>query len=205
MSSKARRARILSATSTPLVLAVLLSGCSESPSAPIAHADGSAAQATPSTGSGSGGTDAQAKFQAYLASERAYAKCMRGIGLDVDDPDSNGDQASHFKDKVRNGGTLSAAQNDGLRQCQAKLLADPRPQTYPTLSDQEFNYNKSFAACFRSHGFPGYPDPIRETDPSLPAVKHYDAALKAVQDGTKTYANTLDTCSVIVTGHTGVG
>jgi hypothetical protein len=27
MSSKARRARILSATSTPLVLAVLLSGC----------------------------------------------------------------------------------------------------------------------------------------------------------------------------------
>jgi len=205
MSTKARRAGILSATSTPLLMAVLLSGCSTSPSPPIAHAEGPAAQTTPSTGSDSGGTSAQAKFQAYLASERAYAKCMRGIGLNVTDPDSSGAQQALYKEQLKSGGGLSAAQNEGLRQCQAKLLPDPRPQTYPTVSDEEFIFDKQMAACFRSHGVPGYPDPIRETDPSLPSVQHYDAVMHALPAATKIYQNALNTCSVIVTGHQGVG
>ena len=34
-------------------------------------------------------------------------------------------------------------------------------------------------AIMRKHGVHDYPDPIRETDPSLPSVKHYEAARKA--------------------------
>jgi hypothetical protein len=205
MSTKSHPGRILTAASTTLVTAAMLAGCSTSQSPPIAHAAGSGTQATPSTGSGSSGASAQAQFQAYLASERAYAKCMRGIGLDVTDPDSNGVQQALYKSQIVHGGHLSAAQNEGLRTCQGKLLPDPRPQTYPTESNEEFTFDKSMAACMRSHGVPGYPDPIRETDPSLASVKHHDAVLHALPSGTKTYQDALNTCSVIVTGHQGVG
>ena len=205
MSTKARYGRILIAASTSLVTAAMLAGCSTSQSPPIAHAAGSGAQATPSTGSGSAGASAQAQFQAYLASERAYAKCMRAVGLDVSDPDSDGVQQALYKSKLVHGGHLSAAQNEGLRTCQAKLLPDPRPQTYPTESTAEFTFDKKMAACMRSHGVPDYPDPIRETDPSLASVKHHDALMHALPVATKTYQDALNGCSVIVTGHQGVG
>lgn len=203
MSTKARHGRILIAASTTLVTAAMLAGCSTSQSPPIAHAAGSGTRATPSAGSS--GASAQAQFQAYLASERAYAKCMRDVGLDVTDPDSDGVQRALYKTQMEHGGQLSAAQNEGLRTCQAKLLPDPRPQTYPTESTEEFTFDQKMAACMRSHGVPGYPDPIRETDPSLAGVKHHDAVLHALPVATKTYQDALNNCSVIVTGHQGVG
>jgi hypothetical protein len=205
MSPKSRNRRILSAASTALVTAAVLAGCSTSHSPSIAHAEGAATQATTSTTSNAGSASTQAKFQAYLASERSYAACMRGIGLDVTDPDADGVQRANFKNQITRGGHLSAAQNEGLRTCQAKLLPDPRPQTYPTESAEEFSFDKKMATCMRRHGVPGYPDPIRETDPSLPNVKHYQAVMHALPTGTKTYQNALNTCSVIVTGHKGVG
>lgn len=204
MSATARRVRILAATSTPLVVAMLLSACSTSPSPSIAHAEEPATHVTSSARPTPDDTSAQAKFQAFLASERAYAMCMRGIGLNVTDPEPDGSLKALYKEQLNNGG-LTAEQNAGIQRCQAKILPDPRPEAYPTMSDEEFAFETKMASCMRSHGVPGYPDPVRESDPALPSVKHYQAAVEALASGTQAYQTALDDCSVAISGHKGNG
>ena len=202
MSGNDYRGRLAATVATALAAATL-AACSTAHSPAIAHA-GTPAVTTASS-SGSAGESAQAKFKVYLASERAYAQCMRGLGLAVTDPDSNGVMRADYKDTVKHGGHLTAAQSTGLYVCQARLLPDPRPQTYPLESDAEFTFEQKIAKCLRSHGVPAYPDPIRQTDPSLLAVQHYEAQIKQQPTATPTFQKALNTCSTIISGHTGVG
>ncbi|MBT0768431.1 hypothetical protein KIH74_05815 [Kineosporia sp. J2-2] len=185
---------------TATVTITALAGCSSASTASIASAAPSGSRATPATSEA--GSDA--RFQDYLASERAFATCMRAAGLDVSDPEPDGTQRAPYKEQIKGTG-LSKSQQTAIGSCQTKLLPDPRPQSYPLLSDEEFAFSQKMAVCFRQHGVPEYPDPVRETDPSLAGVKHYDAALDAVPTDTTTFREALNDCSVAVTGHTGIG
>ena len=56
----------------------------------------------------------------------------------------------------------------------------------------------------RKHDVPNYPDPVRETDPSLPDVSHHDAVINNLYTSVK-YQNALDVCTVAITGKQGNG
>lgn len=179
---------------------VLLSACSSSSAPSIAHAANSTPTTARSSATSAPGATA---LQQFFVSERIFTECLRSAGLDVADPDSKGvvSMPTSVKLQIAKNPHLLAAD----RACEKKVLPDPRPTVYPLESKKEFVFDQKMAACLRRHGVPSYPDPVRQTDPSLANVKHYEATLHSLPTGTATFQNALNTCSVIVTGHSGVG
>jgi hypothetical protein len=131
------------------VFASLAAGCGGGGSSGVA----SVASTTASTTGAATGATTTAQ-RGTLASAFAFARCMRSHGIPGwPDPDSGG----HFdKSKLRPLG-LGVARVRALEEgpCNIPL---PSPHVYTITAADRVDYLKA-AACMRSHGFAGFPDP----------------------------------------------
>lgn len=190
---------------TVSAVALLLTGCAHSSTPSIAQAPSTtkvsaqakAQQAHTTSGETSGAT----ALQKYIASEQAFAKCARAQGLNVPDPDANGKQAIPQSVTVE---LREPSKRKLFAACAHKLLPEPGSVEWPPLDANEFAYQQKLAACMRKHEVPKYPDPVRETDPSLPNVAQHDATINSLYTSAK-YQNALDVCTLAVSGKPGNG
>jgi hypothetical protein len=101
----------------------------------------------------------------------AYAQCMRAHGIpSYPDPNSQG-QFIVSNDNTSSLAKVSRATSDAaLKACQA--LEPPSLAQGPPSGSQgssTTNQGLKFAACMRSHGEPGFPDPAANGSITLPA------------------------------------
>ena len=145
-SASATRTRWLCVGAGAIVFAPLIAACS-------GHSSGAAvARVNPTTvvASSAGAPMPSAQGTGALA----FARCMRAHGLTGwPDPDGSG----HFdKSKIR-----QLYSDSQIRSVQDKFCAQLLPATSAdqTISPQEQQDYLAAAACMRSHGISGFPDP----------------------------------------------
>jgi hypothetical protein len=117
-------------------------------SAALLTACGRSTSSTGSTSSaGTGGA-----LSAYISQELAFARCVRAHGVpNFPDPDSGG----HFsKQEIRQLGVSDSRLRAASSACQNLAPAGQAPLT----AQQQQDYLRA-AACVRSHGIAGFPDP----------------------------------------------
>jgi hypothetical protein len=107
---------------------------------------------SPSSSSSLSSTGTGGALSAYISQELAYARCMRAHGIpDFPDPDGSG----HFsKQKLRQLGISESRARAAGTACQNLFPAGQAPLT----AQQQQDYLRA-AACMRSHGIAGFPDP----------------------------------------------
>jgi hypothetical protein len=131
-----RRMRVAAVITVMAAAALLTAACGGSPSS----------SSSPSS-TGTGGA-----LSAYISQELAFARCVRAHGIpNFPDPDSSG----HFnKHELRQLGVSDARLRATGTACQNLLPAGQPPLT----AQQQQDYLRA-AACMRSHGIAGFPDP----------------------------------------------
>lgn len=139
-------------------LALLATACSGSPT-PVTAGGTSTAESTSSAGGS--------------PSAVAYSHCMRSHGVpDFPDPASNGSlpktsaqalgvSSSRFQAAQRACQPQLPAATSTQQQARQCLLAGNCPQA---LVQQMLAADRRFAACMRSHGVPGWPDPTLDSE-----------------------------------------
>ena len=131
-----RRMRVAAVITVVAAAALLTAACGGSPSS---------SSSPPSTGGGGA-------LSAYISQQLAYARCMRVHGI-PNFPDPGGD--GHFnKHKLRQLGISESRARAAGTACQNLLPAGQPPLT----AQQQQDYLRA-AACMRSHGIVGFPDP----------------------------------------------
>jgi hypothetical protein len=201
MSVRYRLRRALAIAGIGAVTALAV-GCAHSSTPQIATASepsvpgaSSAAGSNPAPSPTSTETD----VQKYVASVRAFAKCMRGKGFDVPDPDASGNLPSGAVNPKTQPGFTPA---DTF--CVKVLLPVPESLAYPPLTPAQLRTQQKISVCMRHHGLPNYPDPVIETDPNSPELSHNAAAVKRMVR-TRTFQHAINACDLAVYGTTGVG
>jgi hypothetical protein len=110
-------------------------------------------------GGGGSSTAAGTPYQQALA----YAQCMRSNGEPgFPDPNSQGLFQNLGPVDIRSPQYLSASKACG------HLL--PTYQAGTVQQQQTLNRQLKYAACFRSHGFPDFPDPVQMPDGNVEGV-----------------------------------
>lgn len=131
------------------ILALLVSACGgDSPDA-VATLEG---ETTTST------TPAQA-IDEIEAAALAFAECLRGEGIEVEDPELDGDGQYHFRQLVTEPGTpLSEEARNALEVCEP--LIEGIAMRFDRADEVEFTDNlMAFAQCMRDGGLTDWPDP----------------------------------------------
>lgn len=132
-------------------LAVLaLTGCSTPPAAPeVASAGGGTGRphvsATPNA------------VAAYLEAQRKYAQCLRAGGIEVADPDADGNVDISDVKRKRDRQQLAV-----LTRCGKGLPPRPRElgdKGKQPLSKDEIERARRYARCMQANGAPDFPDP----------------------------------------------
>jgi hypothetical protein len=131
-----RRVRVAAVITVMAVAALITAACGGSPSSTSSQSS-----------SGTGGA-----LSAYISQQLAFARCVRAHGIpNFPDPDSSG----HFsKQKLRELGISESRARALNTACQNFLPAGQPPLT----AQQQQDYLRA-AACMRSHGIAGFPDP----------------------------------------------
>ena len=131
-----RRIRVAAVITVVAAAALLTAACGGSPS---------------STGSPPS-TDAGGALSAYISQQLAFARCERAHGIpNFPDPDGSG----HFnKHELRQLGVSDSRLRAAGTACQNLIPAGQPPLT----TQQQQDYLRA-AACMRSHGIAGFPDP----------------------------------------------
>jgi len=107
---------------------------------------------SPSSSGGPSSTGSGGALSAYISHQLAYARCMRAHGI-PNFPDPGGD--GHFnKHELRQLGISESRARAAGAACQNLLPAGQPPLT----AQQQQDYLRA-AACMRSHGIAGFPDP----------------------------------------------
>jgi hypothetical protein len=107
---------------------------------------------SPSSSRSQSSTGTRGSLSAYVSQQLAFARCVRAHGIpNYPDPDSGG----HFpKQAMRQLGVSDSRLRAVQDSCQNLLPAGQAPLT---AQDQQ-DYLRA-AACMRSHGITGFPDP----------------------------------------------
>jgi hypothetical protein len=139
----------------PLVVVLGLTGCGKgNKNGGIATANGAAA----------GSNTASPKPTATLSAEDAmlkYAQCMRDHGVDMKDPQTDGE--GHFSIQI-GGGPGSPANKDkvdaAMEACKSFMPNGGEP---PKRDPEMAAKMQKMAECMRANGVPSFPDPDPET------------------------------------------
>jgi hypothetical protein len=143
-----------------VVLAVLLlgsglatAGCDDPPRPGVATAGG-----TPT---------ASARAETYADRMLVWAKCMRDHGVEMADPDPDGNVGlADPRSKV------NPSVQKAIEACQP-VRPPGELQPLPTLPPEQIEGARRYAKCMRDHGVPEFPDPdegglfTRDMDPSI--------------------------------------
>lgn len=138
--------RAITAVGAALTLAMALAACGSSNSS-------STSTTTAAAQGARGPTPAQIQARVNLA------KCARAHGIDLPDPGANGIyQAGTLRNILNQYGQTKI--NSVLQACRQYLLeAFPNLALTPAQREQRLQALTRFAACMRSHGVSGFPDP----------------------------------------------
>jgi len=157
---------------TAAALALAAAGCGSSSSTSTSAAT-SAATPTAAAQGARGPSPAQIQARVDLA------KCARAHGINLPDPGANGTyQAGTLANVLTQYGQTKV--NEVEQACRQYLVAAfPNLALTPAQREQRTQALFRFAACMRSHGVPGFPDPTAgrvgikpgEINPSSPAFK----------------------------------
>jgi hypothetical protein len=92
------------------------------------------------------------------AQSAKFAQCMRDNGVDMPDPQVDGDG------RVRMGGPAAgAADRDKAKAAHEKCKQHlPNGGEPPKLSDEDLDKMRKFSQCMRENGYPDFPDPQPE-------------------------------------------
>ncbi len=155
------RARLLTAVTAILSVAVALAGCGGSSSSPgVAHLSTGKGAASANSGGGSASTESKASPEQVGL---AFAKCMRSSGVpNFPDPSASGGLQFPTRAGIINSPLFKAAQ----AKCH-KLLPEGGPGSGPPPSPQTLARFLNIARCMRQHGVSDFPDP-RTTAPPNP-------------------------------------
>ncbi|HEY9371231.1 hypothetical protein [Streptomyces sp.] len=140
------------------VLAFALTGCgSDDGGSKVPTADAGGASKSAAAGGSGGGKDALA---AYVEGKRAWVKCMREQGVELNDPDEkgqidfgNGDQRRAMK---KNPKYIPASK--ACAKVDPPVPEDLEKSLNP-LTPEEIKVRKDYAACMQKNGAPDFPDP----------------------------------------------
>jgi hypothetical protein len=139
-----------------LAVAAAAAGCAGGGDPPGVATAATGGAATPA-GSASADTGAVAE---YVASTRAYVRCMRDEGIALPDPDARG----HI-DYSRLGGNGVLKKDPKFQAASQKCsgLRLPVPEELqeklPPLSPEQVGHVREYAKCMRANGVPAFPDP----------------------------------------------
>ncbi|MFI9824377.1 hypothetical protein ACIHFC_28585 [Streptomyces sp. NPDC052013] len=148
--------RLVLAAAAACVLAVTATGCSGSDGSKAKVA--SATQGNSSSASAAKKGEPDSEVARYVESQRKVAACLRKEGVDVPDPDAQGEiDTSSLGNWKQDPAALKA-----MMKCQP--LGLPRPESIakslePTRSAEEIAQDRRFAECMQENGVPDYPDP----------------------------------------------
>jgi hypothetical protein len=144
---------------TLLTCVGLLAGaCSHASSVPgVASAGSSTPDATTSSGAAHGNA-------------LAYSQCMRGHGLaDFPDPDSSG--TIDLKPLLLAGSHPDLNPDDSRFQAAQRACQSLQPTESTSQQHQDATQALQWSRCFRTHGFPDFPDPDSTGDVRVGAIR----------------------------------
>lgn len=171
------RLRIV-ATATAVLALGLLSACSSQDTDPkvasVSESPGQSTRDNTAGGDGDGAVDMDAL--------RKYAKCMRDNGVEMSDPQQQGDGAIVLPQVE---GTGDSAKEQKAQEACKDLLPNGGEPAKP--NPEELDEQREFAKCMREHGvdMPD-PDPNGGAQPGLPMDEKTEAAAKACGAGEPT-------------------
>ncbi|GAA3372436.1 hypothetical protein GCM10020367_27350 [Streptomyces sannanensis] len=150
-----RTTRLLMAAAAS-VMAFALTGCgSDDDGAKVPTAGGDTSKTAGAAGSG--GEDALA---AYIEGKRAWVKCMRENGVDINDPDEKGQIDFGNGDAVR-GMKKDPKFLSATKKCES--VNPPAPEGLEKLlnplTPEQIKVKRDYAACMQKNGAPDFPDP----------------------------------------------
>jgi hypothetical protein len=174
---RCRRPLILAPSVAVAALSLLAAGCGGGGSPGVASV---ASSTTAATTTQNATTTAQ---KGTIASAFAFARCMRSHGAPAW-PDPNSSGVFDNKAKLRATG-LSASRVRALEEgpCNIPL---PSPHAYTITPADRADYLRA-AACMRSHGFAGFPDP---TFPNNDVTLHIPSSIDTNSSKFKSAATT---------------
>ncbi|MFM9607307.1 hypothetical protein [Streptomyces niveiscabiei] len=146
------RLRLVGAASG-LVLALAACGGGSGDEAEVPSVQGSSPSSARSGGAAGGDDVAE-----YVRGQRAWVACLRTEGVDVPDPDAQGQVDL---------GDAAARKADSKFRAASEKCADVKPpvpesvleKLRPELSDQQKETQRRYAACMQTKGAPDFPDP----------------------------------------------
>ncbi|WP_418957530.1 hypothetical protein [Streptomyces tritici] len=147
------------------VLAFALTGCGgEDGGAKVPSAGGDTAKTAGATGGGDGGGPAgKDAIAAYVEGKRAWVKCMRDNGIQLDDPNDKGQVDLGGGDAVR---TMKKDPKFAAASKKCQSVDPPLPEGYeeavnprPKLTPEQIKAARDYAACMQKNGAPDFPDP----------------------------------------------
>lgn len=133
--------------------ALLMGGCGGSDTPEVASAAPPGAPPVVAAASDDGGL--AGKLATYIEGQRAWVKCMRKQGLDLPDPNAQGDVESPLLDK----GPKSQKAAEACKKFYVPLPEDVATFRRPPLTAAQMAASKKFASCMREHGVADFPDP----------------------------------------------
>ncbi|MER6998773.1 hypothetical protein [Streptomyces sp. NPDC000410] len=137
------------------VMAFALAGCGDDGGAKLPTAGGGGASGT------GGGTDSGKDVVAeYVEGKRAWVRCMRENGIQLNDPDEKGQIDFGGGDSVRSM-TKNPKFVEAARKCES--VDPPAPEGLEKIlhpyTPEEIKIKREYATCMQKNGAPDFPDP----------------------------------------------
>jgi len=92
----------------------------------------------------------------------AFAQCMRGNGVEMDDPSASGGGRLFLRGGPGEGDGLDRFSEEFIaaRATCGDILAASRPELDPEAEQELVEQQLALARCLRESGYPEYPDPV---------------------------------------------
>ncbi|WP_030690238.1 hypothetical protein [Streptomyces globisporus] len=129
-----------------------------------------------------GGKD---EVAAYVEAKRAWVKCMRENGVDVPDPDANGQVELGDGAALKKNPTFLKAS----RTCTSlnpPVPAEIERRLAPKLTPEQIKTRFAYAECMQKNGAPDFPDP--EADGNVYGDVQWDSTTAAAKRAVRTCA-----------------